>query len=143
LYGGITLTDGKIKGKVVTHPDATTTGTIVITGPGWRAKLKGPIDQAGFHAFCTLKGGPFSATNVPVLLAVQPGPTPPPGHEPPPPKNQLLGADATVVNGAVTISHSAVPAKFFGQTAGLNIEFPSADGQSVVHADPSTASLPA
>jgi hypothetical protein len=142
LYGGTVLADGKIRGRVVTGRDARTRAVLTILGPGWRAKLAGPVDQTGFHAACNLKGGGFVVTGVPLVLAVQPGPTPPPGPPPPPPKNQLLGGTATIADGKVTITHSDVPSKFFGAPAGLRIEFPSSLGQTVVHADPSSATLP-
>jgi hypothetical protein len=146
----ITLEDGRIRGKVKTDAAGFTSGLVTIVGRKWKLTLTGPIDAAGFHASCDFTGAGFVLKGVPVTLAVQPGPTPPPGPPPPPPKNLLNGATATIVNGAVTISHTGVPSKFFGATAGLTIQFPATDGQSVsggahaiVHADPSTASTPA
>ena len=139
---GLPLVNGKIRGKFTTDRNTLTKGTITIKAFNWSAKLTGPVDSQGFHALCDVKGGGFTLTKVPIDLAVQAGPTPPPGPPPPPPKNQLTGVRATIVNGKVTLSHSSVPSKFFGVTAGLTVEFPSSAGLGTIHADPSSASLP-
>lgn len=139
---GLPLVNGKIRGKFTTDRNTLTKGTITIKAFNWSAKLTGPVDSQGFHALCDLKGGGFTLTKIPVDLAVQAGPMPPPGPPPPPPKNQLTGVRATVANGKVTLSHSSVPSKFFGVTAGLTVEFPTSAGLGTIHADPSSASLP-
>lgn len=139
VYGGRSFSGGKIKGKVKTDANALTTGAVSIVGRGWRAKFTGPIDAAGFHASCDISAAGFRVTGASVLLAAQPGPVPP-DTPTKPPKNLLDNATATIVNGQVTISHPNVPSKFFGATAGLTIQFPFADGVSVVSADVSSAS---
>lgn len=141
VYGGRSFSDGKIKGKVKTDANSLTTGVVSIAGRGWRAKLAGPIDGLGFHAACDVTAAGFRVKGAQVLLPALPGPEPP---VPPtkPPKNLLANATATIVNGQVTISHTAVPSKFFGATAGLTIQFPFADGIAVVAADAASASTP-
>jgi len=143
-------TGGLVRGTVKTRANGTSTGQITIKGPKWSAKFKGVVDAAGFHALCDFSAGGFVAKKLPITLAVTPGPTPPPpvgGTKPPP--NLLDNCVATVINGAVVITRSSVPSKFFGTTAGLRIEFPQADwyenvnGHAIHHADPSDASLPA
>jgi hypothetical protein len=139
VYGGRSFAEGKIKGKVKTDANALTTGVVTIVGRGWRAKLAGPIDAAGFHASCDIAAAGFSAAGASLLLAVQPGPVPP-DTPTKPPRNLLSSATATIVNGQVTITHTNVPSKFFGATAGLTIQFPYSDGVSVVSADVASAS---
>src|SRR5205085_959663 len=53
---------GRIRGKVVTHRDGTTSGSLAIVGKGWSVKLAGPIDSDGFHALATVKAGGFVLT---------------------------------------------------------------------------------
>ncbi len=137
---GKPLGGGKVRGRVRTDRFGATTAKITVVARDWRMKLAGPVDDAGFHALVDAKGGGFVVKAVPVLLPVQPGPTPPPPPPPPPPKNQLTGATATIVDGQLTITHSSVPSRFFGAVAGLTITFPTSDGISIVHADPSDAS---
>jgi hypothetical protein len=141
VYGNQLLVDGKISGKIKTLSSGLTTGRLSIVGRNWLVKLKGPVDAAGFHATCDIAAAGFRVVDAPVLLAVQPGPVPPPGPVKPP-KNLLENAVATIVNGQVTITHNAVPSRFFGATAGLSITFPYSVGVSVVHADSSNASIP-
>jgi hypothetical protein len=140
VYGNQLLEDGKILGKIKTSSSGLTTGRVSIVGRNWLVKLNGPVDAAGFHAECDITAAGFRIVDAPVLLAVQPGPEPPPGPVKPP-KNLLENAVATIVNGQVTITHNAVPSRFFGTTAGLSITFPFSDGVSVVHADSSNASI--
>ena len=141
VYGDRLLEDGKILGKIKTSSSGLTTGKVSIVGRNWLAKLKGPVDAAGFHATCDINAAGFRVADAPVLLAVQPGPEPPPGPVKPP-KNLLENAVATIVTGQVTITHNDVPSRFFGAPAGLTIQFPFSDGVSVVHADSSNASIP-
>lgn len=142
LYDGRVASLGKIKGKVKTDADGITTGTIAIRGKKWSADLTGPIDADGFHASLSLNASGFEVTGVPLLLFVQPGPTPPDGKPPKPPANLVTGATASIVNGQVTITHTNVPSKFFGKPAGISLQFPLSDGVSVVTADFSTTSIP-
>ena len=141
VYGSPAFTGGKILGKVKTASSGLTTGKLSIVGRNWIVKMKGPVDAAGFHATCDINAAGFRVADAPVLLAVQPGPEPPPGPVKPP-KNVLENATATIVNGQVTISHDEVPSRFFGAPAGLTLQFPFSDGVSVVHADSSNASIP-
>lgn len=140
VYGDQSFDEGKILGKIKTSSSGLTTGKLSIVGRNWLVKLTGPVDAAGFHAVCSINAAGFRIVNAPVLLAVQPGPEPPPGPVKPP-KNLLENAVATDVNGQVTITHNAVPSHFFGATAGLQITFPFADGVAVVHADNTNASI--
>ena len=141
VYGNQVLADGKISGKIKTAASGLTTGRVSIVGRNWLVKLRGPVDAAGFHATCNVNAAGFRIVDAPVLLAVQPGPEPPPGPVRPP-RNLLENAEATIVNGQVTITHTAVPSRFFGAPAGLTITFPYSDGVSVVHADNTDASIP-
>ncbi len=149
-YENNAVLGGRIGGSVKTRSDGTSTGVLTISGPKWKARLAGPVDAAGFHATCSFSGGGFVVSGLSVTLPVVPGPTPPtppPTQKPPP--NQLTGAAATIVGGAVTITSTNVPKKFFGAVAGLTIQFPQSDffttvnGHAIVHADPSDASTPA
>ena len=142
LYDGRVVTLGKIRGRVKTDVNGITTGSVAIRGRKWRADLAGPIDVDGFHATLDLNASGFVVSGIPIVLAVQPGPTPPVGPPPKPPANQLSGATATIVNGQVTITHSTVPSRFFGKPAGISIQFPLSDAMTVVTADFSTASIP-
>jgi hypothetical protein len=140
IYGARSFTDGKIQGKVKTDATGYTTGNVKILGKGWKVLMTGPIDVDGFHASCDITAAGFVVKGAKLVFSVLAGPTPPPGPPPPPPKNLLVNATATVVNGQVTITHTDVPAKFFGATAGLTITFPIADGLSTVVADSTDAS---
>src|SRR5262245_6696300 len=140
VYGNQLLEGGKVRGKIKTAASGLTTGKVSIVGRNWLVKLKGPVDAAGFHAECDVNAAGFRIVDAPVLLAVQPGPEPPPGPVRPP-RNLLENAEATIVNGQVTITHTAVPSRFFGAPAGLTITFPYSDGVSVRHADNTDASI--
>jgi hypothetical protein len=146
VYGNRVLADGKIRGKVKTLRDGTTNASITIKGPGWTLSMTGPVGADGFHATCALKGGGFNVSRIPVLFYVTAGPPGPPPPPPSAPKNYLGGATATIQSGQVTITHTNVPSKFFGATAGLTLVYPTSDaptvtgGIALVHANPSNAS---
>jgi hypothetical protein len=141
VFGDRVLDKGRIAGKFKTGSDGTTKGAISIAGPGWSVRMTGPVDAAGFHATATIRGAGFSLRDVPSPCTVIPGPlAPPPPATDPYKRIRLVGATATRVGGQVTITSSSVPTKFFGAPAGLTITFPFADGVSVVHANPASAS---
>jgi hypothetical protein len=148
IYVPRKLTGGKIKGLVKTDKFGFTTATLAITGPKWSVKMTGPVEETGFHATTDFVGAGFVVRGVPLTLAVRPGPTPPTPPPPPvaAPPYLLVGAQATIVNGAVTLTHGAVPKKFFGATAGLTARFPMPGGSTTLpvalHADPASNALP-
>ncbi len=141
----VKLTGGKVRGTVATNKYAVTTAKLTVTGRGWKVKLVGPVDADGFHAVCDFSGGHFKFRGAHAELAARFFAPPPP---PIPPKNLLAGATASVVDGKLKIVHAGVPSKFFGATSRLVIEVPVTDvqaivdGHAIVHADPSSATLP-
>jgi hypothetical protein len=132
---------GRVRGKVVTKRDGTTAGTLTIAGKGWSVKLAGPIDADGFHALASVRAGGFVVNARPVLLPAAEGPPHPPNPPPPPPKNQLTGAVAVASSGRIAITHNAVPSRFFGTKAAIEIDLPANTGVATVHADPASWTL--
>ena len=140
VHGGELLDGGRVAGKLRTAADGTTTGKLTVRGKGWRVKLKGPVDAAGFHAIADVRTRLLRASGVAVTLPVQEGPEEPPPPPPPAPRNLLDGAVARVVNDQITITREDAPRKHFRKRADLTIQFPSSVGRGTVRATPATAS---
>jgi hypothetical protein len=141
VYGGVSLIAGKIRGKVKTRKDGTTTGKLRIKGryrklprpangtdrvkiKPWSVKLDGPVDEDGFHAIAQVKGLGFTLRDVAVTLPVVEGPPEPPPPPPPPPKNFQAGGTAEVEGDKVVLHHTGVSARFFGKKAEVLFRFP-------------------
>lgn len=143
VYPGRTFDGGLVRGKVTTSAaDGTTTAKLKIRGKGWLVTMAGPVDVDGFHALAAIRAGGFDVADVPLVLPVTEGPQPPPPPPPPDPDKyrRATGGSASVVAGAVQITKSGLPVKFFKRKAGVTIEFPSSGIAAPMVADPSTAS---
>lgn len=157
VFGGYVLTGGKVRGRVKTSRDGTTSGKVRIKGRHpftetrkgklrtrylrWKVTLAGPIDAQGFHAVVDAGGRGLDAKGVPITLVAEIGATPEPAPGAPPPKNLAEGGTAQLVSGGWTLRHEALPKSFFGKKTQLIVRFAQSDGLSVVHAVPASFSL--
>ncbi len=138
VFGTQVFEGGKVRGRIKTKRDGSTTGKLRIRGKGWKVTMKGPVEIDGFMATVSVKAGGFKLDGIPLVLPVGLGPLPPPPPPPKPPKNLQSDAVARIADGQVTITHTGVKSKFFGKKAAVTLRFPLADGETASDATPAT-----